>query len=227
MVNLYVWRPLPLLEALDHKVIPDLGHAALEVVDGDGRPLVYASFWPEIDTPVGELLRPFKPRAERHPASYADESDPAQGYMQRHAENLEHLKGLDEAVILREWPQIRDANYDLTSWNCSNVCKLLIFRAMKSEQAETIAQMLTVPPEEMAQIYGGEDFMSVLSYLTTRTFVDCRPDDILRLARAYRTLFDPEEAEMADEITRMERMAQAAAGPATREALDATAPTGG
>lgn len=223
MVNIYVWKPLPLLEAVDNHVIPDLGHASLEVLSADGKPLLYASFWPEIHTPVGELLQPFKPRTDRHPENYAMESDPEGPYMQRHAENVEPVLGLDEEVIIREWPMIRDATYDLTSWNCSNVCKLLFFRALTNDQAARIAETLQVSPEEMAQIFGGEDFWSVLGYLTTREFVDCRPDDILRLARGYRMLFDPEEAVLEQEISGTTRTMAQIASHATKGALDATA----
>ena len=188
MVNLYVWDPPALSEVLDRRILPDFGHAAIEVVNDEGQPLIYASFWPEIESLVGQALQPFKPREVRNPISYEAESDPDGGYMQRHADYLEPLEGLEESRILRDWAELQDARYDLTSWNCSNVCKLLILRAMSPDRAGVLGEKLAVVVEDLQQLQTQMEMFHAMRHLATSSFIDCRPEDVLCLVRTYNDL---------------------------------------
>jgi hypothetical protein len=185
MVNLYVWDPPGLSEILDLRILPDLGHAALEVVDAEGKSLVYVSFWPEMESIVGQAIQPFKKRQARNPESYDVEADPDGGYMQRHADYLEPILGLEEGRILRDWAELGDAKYDLTSWNCSNVCKLLLLRAMPPEDARLMGDKLAMVVEDLKELDDQVEMAHALRYLATSSFVDCRPEDVLCLVRAY------------------------------------------
>lgn len=201
MVNLYVWDPPGLSEILDLRILPDLGHAALEVVDTEGQPLVYVSFWPEMESVVGQALQPFKKRQVRNPEQYDLEADTDGGYMQRHADYLETIIGLDEARIQRDWTELRDAKYDLTSWNCSNVCKLLLLRAMPPEIAREVGEKTAVQVEDLQNLQGEVEMFHALRYLATSSFVDCRPEDVLRLVRAYNDRMNSDAVETPPKVS--------------------------
>jgi hypothetical protein len=185
MTRLYIWKPNTLPEMLTNGIMPDVGHAAMEVVAPNGD-AGYISYWPETESLLGRAIAPFKPRETRHPSSYAQECDPEQGYMQRPADYEEDLtEGLDEERILRLWPQLRDSEYDLRSWNCSNVIKYLLIGAVPREDREAIAEACACSAEDLRHVTDVDDFKVVLTYLSTSRFIDCRPDDVRRLAHTY------------------------------------------
>lgn len=185
MINLYVWDPPPLSEVIDRHILPDFGHSSLEVVDEEGKSLVYASFWPEIESMVGQAIQPFKHREIRNPVTYEAESHPDGGYMQRHADYLEPIVGLDEAQVWKDWMELHNAKYDLTSWNCSNVCKLLILRAMPPQEARILGERLAVMVEDLHQLQTQVEMFHAMRTLATSSFIDCRPEDVLCLVREY------------------------------------------
>jgi hypothetical protein len=185
MVRLYIWKPTRVSEVLTEGIMPDFGHAALEVVNEATGQTTYMSFWPELESLVGFATRPWKHRATRHPSSYAEETEPEAGFMQRPADFIETLHGLNERHILAAWAMIRDDEYHLRSWNCSNVSKYLLISAMTPEDYVRIAECAACTVEELKRVRDRENLREVLAYLTTSSFIDCRPDDVLRMAVAY------------------------------------------
>src|SRR5215468_1939041 len=113
--------------------MPDLGHASLEVVDERTGDATYISYWPEIESLIGEVTQVFKHRKHRNPASYAQECDPNDAYLQRPDDAHETLRGLDEARILNDWQSLQDSKYDVLRWNCSSLVKYLLLAAMSQE----------------------------------------------------------------------------------------------
>jgi hypothetical protein len=185
MIHLYIWKPTKVSEVIEQGMMPDLGHASLEVIEEASGKTTYMSFWPELESFVGAAIRHWKHRETRHPSSYAEECDPAGGYMQRTADVVETLHGLNEARILREWPQVRELEYHLRSWNCSNVCKYLLISAMTPEDYARIESCAACSVDDLKQIREGQNVSEILRYLTTSPFIDCRPEDVLRMAVAY------------------------------------------
>jgi hypothetical protein len=185
MVEVYIWKPTTLSTIVEAGIIPDFGHVAMQVTNEKTGENAYISFWPEMESLLGVALAPFKRRETRHPATYEIESDPEAGYMQRPADESCTLCGLDEARILREWPLIRDSEYHLRSWNCSNVAKFLIVSAMCEEDYARIESCAGCSVDDLRSIRDGEDLRSKLEYLTTSAFIDCRPHDLWRMTQAY------------------------------------------
>lgn len=179
--------------------MPDLGHASLEVI-GPDEPLAYVSFWPEMDSGVGQMTNLFKHRLERHPVSYAQESDPTDGYMQRPADFVEPVYHLNEANIIRGWQRLRTVKYDFLSWNCSNVVKFLLIRAMSLEDQERLRDYLGCSDTNLQEINAevAEDIdlldstvsLELLSarlrQLAMTDFIQCIPDDLIVLVQALR-----------------------------------------
>jgi len=67
VVHLYIWKPTTLADVVDAYIMPDLGHASLEVVDERTGDATYISYWPEIESLVGEVTQIFKHRTHRNP----------------------------------------------------------------------------------------------------------------------------------------------------------------
>jgi hypothetical protein len=80
---------------------------------------------------------------------------------------------------------LRDGGYDVRTWNCSNVCKLLILSGMDPRHHEDMEQAMVCSPADLLSIAGPDDLFSKLRYLSTSPFIDCRPDDVRRAAQAY------------------------------------------
>lgn len=118
MVLLYTWSPDPTAPVKGYA--PDLGHSSLQVGDA------YASFWPQDDSLVGTIVSLIKHRVARQPASYAEEIERENGFMQRPADFTDGLVGLDEANILARWEELRNAKFDPNSYNCSHVTRDLL-----------------------------------------------------------------------------------------------------
>jgi|GEM_PF-1861505 hypothetical protein len=185
IINLYVWNPLSLPHAVGQGTIPDLGHAALEVVGGENQLSGYVSFWPPTDDLLGAALAPFKKRVERNPVSYEEESDPSGGYMQRVADYMEPLVGLNQERILQEWERFKESPYDLIQWNCSDVCRLLLLRAMPVTYAKELVSLPHLTVADLDQIQSEEEMWQTIRFLATSSFIHSRPDDVLRIAREY------------------------------------------
>lgn len=167
--------------------MPDWGHVALEVIDTKtGEPTTYLSFWPEQDSLMGRAIEPFKARATRHPASYKHESEPEYGFMQRPADHTEVITGsLDEALLQKMRPLLSDMTYDLRSWNCSSVCEYALIAAMRPEEYNAIKEEVEAGREALPSISAIDDWEGALRYISTSGFVNCRPEDVRRLAMAY------------------------------------------
>src|SRR6478672_7418362 len=95
VIHLYLWKPTRLADVVREGIMPDLGHASIEVVDERTGDATYISYWPEIESLIGEVTQAFKHRKKRNPDSYAQESDPDDAYMQRPGEAHTTLYGLD------------------------------------------------------------------------------------------------------------------------------------
>jgi hypothetical protein len=74
MVRLYIWKPTKASEVLGEGLMPDFGHAAMEVVDEATGRATYMSFWPELESLVGVATRPWKRREKRNPSTYEEAS---------------------------------------------------------------------------------------------------------------------------------------------------------
>ncbi|MDX1932615.1 MAG: hypothetical protein SFU56_08425 [Capsulimonadales bacterium] len=196
VVTLNVWKPTSVLTIVEQGIMPDLGHASLEVVRDD-EPIGYVSFWPEMDSAVGQVTNLFKHRLERHPVSLAQESDPTDGYMQRPPDRTEEMFGLDEERILRGWHRLKNIKYDFFHWNCSNVAKFLIVRAMTPPDQARLRAFLGCSDADLEEvnaearhITGGPEDDEILTdrlrRLALTDFIRCIPDDLVVLAQALR-----------------------------------------
>jgi len=190
VVHLYTWKPTTLSDVVDAHIMPDLGHASLEVVDERTGDATYISYWPEIESVVGEVTQIFKHRTHRNPDSYALESDPEGAYMQRPAEAHTTLHDLDEARLLSDWQSLQDSTFDVLRWNCSSLCKYLLLAAMSKEDYTRIAPLTHCSDEDTQNVTGGSVLLERVGRLSLSKFVDCTPDDIHRLALAYNGKLD-------------------------------------
>lgn len=171
---------------LREKVAPDLGHVSMEVVeDTTGLVSAYVSYWPETDSLIGVTTHAVKPRQNRNPASYAQDSNPDDGYMQRPADFTITLHGLDEKKITTEWSYLYDSPYDFRHWNCSGMVKSLLLRAMSSDGYARVAPVADCDNDTLADVTDGADLLSRLRKMLISSVVECRPDDVLRVAAAY------------------------------------------
>jgi hypothetical protein len=173
--------------------MPDLGHSSLLVQDDSGaQEDVYCSFWPEMDSMVRRVISLWKNRQVRLPASYAEESDPEAGFMQRPADHIVHLNGLREDRIRRGWNQLKDSEFDVISWNCSNVSECLLIAAMDRERYLSVQDAVECRLDELDKDRMDSDEMGgVLKYLAESKLIGCHPEDVHRLAAAYQAAFCP------------------------------------
>jgi hypothetical protein len=185
VVHVYLWKPTSLAEVVGARILPDLGHASLEVVDEATGDATYVSYWPEIESLIGEVTQVFKHRKRRHPASYAQESDPDDGYMQRPAEAHETLRGLDEGRILNDWVSLQDSKFDALTWNCSSLCKYLLLAAMSKEDYARVAPLADCSDEDTEDVTGGAALLDRVGRLSLSNFAECTPEDVFRMALAY------------------------------------------
>lgn len=174
------------IEILKDGVLPDAGHCAVEVTDdATGAPILYASFWPELDSLLGRLARPFAERPTRHPPSLQAECDPELGYMQRPPDHVDALPGLPASPIIAAWERLQNSEYSLRRWNCSSVAKYLLVRAMPCDVYEHIKGAERCSQEDLAHIAQSEGVLEALAALPAM-LIDCQPEDVHRLAAAYR-----------------------------------------
>lgn len=185
MVRIYTWLPTDVEDVVDAQLLPDVGHLAIELVGEDGTPQGYASFWPERGSLIGRLTRFWKPRPVRHPESYLQECDPEGGYMQRPADHVDEVTGLEEAFVLQSWLQLRDGEYDFAKWNCSNVGKFLLVCAVPGHLHPRLEEAKHCSTDDLTRLAGGEELSEKLRYLATSPFIDCRPEDVRRLAQEF------------------------------------------
>jgi hypothetical protein len=185
MVTLYTWIPLPPHEAVPRSVLADFGHSVMEVMQ-DGETRAYVSFWPEKESLVGELTHRWKPRATRHPTSYTQESDPNGAFMQRPAEIRDEIDGLNEATIIEGWQTLQESPYDFLRWNCSNMTRFLLVRAIAPDVFAAIRDAAKLSPKDMEHIQGIGDLREKIRYFATAPLLTCRPDDVHRLVQAYK-----------------------------------------
>ena len=183
MVRIYIWDPAGIVTALETGVAPDFGHAAMEVVSGDNDG-VYISYWPEMDTAMGQFMQLVKARAKRHPDSYAEEIDPTAGFMEREASHIGEIHGLREDLVKVLWQQLRSSEYDFFKWNCSSVCKFLILSAMDRSYNDEMLAAAICTPEDLLTVESADDLAIRLRILATSPFIDCRPDDLHRMVDA-------------------------------------------
>lgn len=175
--------------------MPDLGHSSLLVQD-DNRVLedVYCSFWPELDSTLRRVIGLWKNRTVRFPASYAEECDPEAGFMQRPADFIVPLDGLREDRIRRGWAQLKNSDFHVISWNCANVAECLLIAAMERERYNRIQDAVECKLDDLDKARMDADEMgSVLEYLAESKLIGCHPEDVHRLAVAYKNAFNTAE----------------------------------
>ena len=165
--------------------MPDFGHASLEVVDERSGDTTYISYWPEIESLIGEVTQAFKHRKRRHPVSYAQESDQEDGYMQRPAEAHATLHGLDERRVLTDWVSLQDSKYDAFKWNCSSLCKYLLLASMSKADYARVAPVANCSDEDAENVTSSAAILDRISKLSLSKFVDCTPEDVFRMALAF------------------------------------------
>jgi hypothetical protein len=175
---------------VDAHIMPDLGHASLEVVDERTGDATYISYWPEIESLIGEVTQVFKHRKHRNPASYAQESDPNDAYLQRPDDDHETLRGLDEARIVNDWQSLQDSKYDMLRWNCSSLVKYLLLAAMSKPDYTRIAPLTHCSDEDTENVTGSEALLERVGQLSLSKFVDCTPEDMYRIGLAYNGKID-------------------------------------
>ena len=187
MVTLYTWFPSTPIEMVELGLLPDFGHSALQVIDDLGKE-TYASFWPGSTTIAGELTHHFVLPTSRYPATYLEEIDPHGHFMLRESERADKIEGLVEARILEAWEFLKSGSYDIRYWNCSDVTKLLILYAMDGAIFVRMQDAARLTVSDMRAVGSLQDLRAVLRYLATSTFIDSRPDDVVRLARVYNSV---------------------------------------
>ena len=186
MVNVYIWKPAGLRTVLREGVAPDLGHISLAIEDETTEAeTTYASFWPETDSFIGVTTHVVKPRVERNAASYEVEVDTEGPYMQRPADFCVSLHGLDESKIAKEWHYLQNSEYEFRQWNCSSLVKSLLLRSMSSEGYARVAPVADCSNDTLADVTDGADLLSRLRQTLVSSVVECRPDDVLRVAATY------------------------------------------
>lgn len=183
MIKLYTWGPATPETVMTSGIAPDVGHSALEISEGNGVARTYASFWPERDSLIGRISQLWKPRQTRNPASYAQEIDPEQGYMQRPADHIDDIVGLNEDVAARLWENLGHSEYDFLKWNCASVCKLLILGSAPAQGTSGEEGMLRVA--EMARLDDPDQLLAALREISASPFIISHPDEVRRLAEAY------------------------------------------
>lgn len=185
MVKLYTWGPTTPETVLEYTVAPDVGHSSLEVTGEDGTLKVYASFWPERESLIGRVTGLWKKRHIRNPASYAQEADPDDGFMQRRADHEDEIAGLDEEVIVGVWQRLQGSEYDFFKWNCASVCKLLILSALPVSFQSAVQDVTGEVPAGLAQLSHVEDFQAVMREISSSPFIDSHPEELRRIAEAF------------------------------------------
>ena len=183
MIKLYTWGPTTPETVMNQTVAPDIGHSALEVTDENGRLKAYASFWPERDSLIGRITQLWKHRQERNPASYAQETNPQQGYMQRPADHADEIFGPDEVTVVRLWESLRHSEYDFLKWNCASVCKLLILASAPARDEASKEFALSV--SELGRLNDPDELLAALRALATSPFIVSHPEELRQLAEAY------------------------------------------
>ncbi|MBC8104408.1 MAG: hypothetical protein H7Z41_17670 [Cytophagales bacterium] len=194
MVTLYTWLPAPPHTVLGEGIMPDMGHSSLLIHDDSGQQEdLYCSFWPEMESPIRRVVSLWKNRTVRHPESYAEETGAEAGFMQRPADYTERLSGLREDRLRQGWNQIKETDYELSSWNCASVLQCLLVAAMERERYEAVQDAATCSLSDLGEA-GVKDaeIGGVLRYLATSKLIGCRPEDVHRLAEAYQAAFPPE-----------------------------------
>ncbi len=193
MVTVYTWLPTPPSTVLKERLMPDLGHSSLLVHDDSGAEEdIYCSFWPDMDSTIRRVISLWKNRTLRYPRNYAEESDPEAGFMQRPADHIVHLEGLREDRIRRGWAQFKDSEFDVISWNCSNVSECLLIAAMDRDRYNAIQNVVDCKLDDLDKARMDSDEMrSVLQYLAESKLIGCHPEDVHRLAAAYQAAFCP------------------------------------
>jgi hypothetical protein len=190
MVKLYTWLPLePFL--IFEGFRPDAGHSSMEVFSETNSLMAYVSFWPAPTSLIGEITQLMKPRPQRRPSTYAQEIDPTIGFMQRPADFIDEVHGVDEEQVTEMWTAIEDTDYDLLHWNCSNICKLLLISSFDPCHRDQVAGAAGCTPADLFKIGAGEELLEKLRYLTTSPFIDCRPEDVRRMVEAYEKIEMP------------------------------------
>jgi len=200
LIRVYIWDPAGLVTALEVGIAPDFGHAAMEVIS-EGDKTTYVSYWPEMDTPVGQVMQLIKTRSKRHPDSFSEEIDTAAGFMEREPSFIGELQGIYEDKIRILWEDIKVSEYDFFTWNCSNVCKFLILSAMDENYHDEMLGAAVCTPEDLLTVASADDLVVRLRILATSSFIDCRPDDLHRMVEAYKAAFADSPNEKPDSST--------------------------
>jgi len=188
MVKLYTWLPVAPDTLIERHIAPDLGHCAVEVTNNDGKVLLYASYWPETDGIVGKLTDILKHRNSRQPKSYKHEIDPKARFMERPADYVDEIEGLDEKRVVDAWPKLRYRRYDLRQWNCSNVAKELLMAGMTKRDRRFASRASHCGTDYSIR---RKDYPNVFQWLravVTAPLVACTPEDVRRMVVAYNDL---------------------------------------
>jgi len=187
MIKLYTWLPVAPDTLIERHIAPDLGHCSLEILDNDGKPELYASYWPEIENPAGKLTDFLKHRHTRQPKNYKEEIDPTARFMERPPDFVDEIEGLDERLVLRAWNKMRHKRYDLRRWNCSNVAKGMLLAGM-SKRDRRFAAAASRCDEDCPPPSKFRDVLEWLRALVTAPVLTCTPEDVRRMVAAYNDL---------------------------------------
>ena len=183
MITLHTWLPAPPEAVIDGQVGPDIGHSSIEIKAEDGKE-TYISYWPETETLLGRLLQPLKPRKQRHPSSYEEESSLEAGYMQRESDFSEEVPAVEISRLAVGWESIKETPYDLPKWNCSTVTRFLIITSMDPTFYGRIVSGSDYKEEELASGVTIENIGDVIRAFAASHLTDCCPEDVQRLVRA-------------------------------------------
>jgi len=160
----------------------------MEVISDEDKS-TYISYWPELETPVGHVMRLVKSRTKRHPETLAEEIDPHGGFMERKPNFIGEVEGTNEDKVRILWEAIKVSEYDFFKWNCSNVCKFLLLSAMDKRYHQQMLSAAVCTPQDLLAVESADDLVVRLRILATSPFIDCRPDDLHRIVAAYRQAF--------------------------------------
>lgn len=188
MVKLYTWLPVQPDTLVERQIAPDLGHCSLAVLDEKGNTELYASYWPEIDGIAGKMTDFLKHRHTRQPKSYAEEIDPTARFMERPADFIDDIDGLDERLVVKAWARLRHRRYDLRRWNCSNVAKQMLLAGMTKRDRRFASAASRCGEDCVVKPSRFNDAMEWLRAVLCFHVITCAPEDVRRMVAAYNDL---------------------------------------
>lgn len=171
MTILYTWIPKP-VEAVEAGALPDLGHSALQVDD------TYVSFWPEVDSVVGQVTSALKPRPYRNPRTYREESDPHAPFLQRAADYVDEISGAAAPPMLAAWKELHDAPYDFRTRNCSHVVRSVLRAGLTAATCEQLDRLQSQGEPKDAAGNPLEEVCRAIREVLAAPITGCTPEEV-------------------------------------------------